>query len=194
MELDFVWLSLEQAAREECDRAKAFDYLSSSIRREDWEFVARALGREAMELLKSKAQSGSLEESAAILRRMADEAVTGFVEDAKRALREVTSIEKRGELGEKLRKLAKAAELTQRQEGPVEVAIAYHLIDMIPEAAQRAGKLTGLAVKEITSAQAERYLYEASYSYFYGMYTACAVLCRSVLEEVIEENWAGDAA
>ncbi len=77
------------------------------------------------------------------------------------------------------------------------VAFAYTLIDLAPKAAARAEKITDLIVKEAGSREGQSYLEEACYCYFYGLNTACAITCRSILEEVIErklptrvlENW-----
>ena len=41
---------------------------------------------------------------------------------------------------------------------------------------------------EPTSEEADRYLDEATRCYFLGLFTACAVMCRSVLEEAIKQK------
>ena len=38
------------------------------------------------------------------------------------------------------------------------------------------------------SDEADRYLDEATRCYFFGLHTACAVMCRSVLEEAIKQK------
>jgi hypothetical protein len=39
-----------------------------------------------------------------------------------------------------------------------------------------------------SSEEADRYLDEATRCYFFGLFTACAVMCRSVLEEAIKQK------
>jgi hypothetical protein len=43
-------------------------------------------------------------------------------------------------------------------------------------------------VAETNSEEADRYLDEATRCYFFGLFTACAVMCRSVLEEAIKQK------
>ncbi len=38
------------------------------------------------------------------------------------------------------------------------------------------------------SEEADRYLDEATRCYFFGLFTACAVMCRSVLEEAVKQR------
>jgi hypothetical protein len=39
-----------------------------------------------------------------------------------------------------------------------------------------------------SSEEADRYLDEATRCYFFGLFTACAVMCRSVLEEALKQK------
>jgi hypothetical protein len=39
-----------------------------------------------------------------------------------------------------------------------------------------------------SSEEADRYLDEATRCYFFGLFTACAVMCRSVLEEAVKQK------
>ena len=43
-------------------------------------------------------------------------------------------------------------------------------------------------VASASSEDADRYLDEATRCYFFGLFTACAVMCRSVLEEAIKQK------
>jgi hypothetical protein len=43
-------------------------------------------------------------------------------------------------------------------------------------------------VATASSEEADRYLDEATRRYFFGLFTACAVMCRSVLEEAIKQK------
>ena len=68
----------------------------------------------------------------------------------------------------------------------LETAFAYKLFDLIVPAANRASKLAEVVVKEPSSEEADHYLEEASQCYF--LFTACVVMCRSLLEEVLERK------
>jgi hypothetical protein len=58
---------------------------------------------------------------------------------------------------------------------------------MIEPAVSRATHLRECVVSAPSSEDADRYLDEATRCYFFGLYTACAVMCRSVLEEGIRQ-------
>jgi hypothetical protein len=70
----------------------------------------------------------------------------------------------------------------------LETAFAYKLVDLIEPAANRASKLAEVVVKEPSSEEADHYLGETSQCYFFGLFTACVVMCRSLLEEVLERK------
>jgi hypothetical protein len=55
-------------------------------------------------------------------------------------------------------------------------------------AVRRATHLRECVVAAPSSEDADRYLDEATRCYFFGLYTACAVMCRSVLEEAIKQK------
>jgi len=52
----------------------------------------------------------------------------------------------------------------------------------------RATHLRECVVAAASSEEADRYLDEATRCYFFGLFTACAVMCRSVLEEAIKQK------
>lgn len=68
------------------------------------------------------------------------------------------------------------------------LAFAEELIGLIKPAARRAEKLKELVVNEASSEEADKYLSEACFSYYFGLYTACVVLCRSLVEEALERK------
>jgi hypothetical protein len=70
----------------------------------------------------------------------------------------------------------------------LQTAFAYKLVDLIEPAANRASKLVEVVVKEPSSEEADHYLEEASQCYFFGLFTACVIMCRSLLEEVLEQK------
>lgn len=67
-------------------------------------------------------------------------------------------------------------------------AFAFELIEMIEPATKRATHLRECVVASAASEEADRYLNEATRCYFLGLYTACAVMCRSVVEEAVKQK------
>ena len=67
---------------------------------------------------------------------------------------------------------------------------------MVEPAVRRATHLRECVVGAASSEEAGRYLDEATRCYFFGLFTACAVMCRSVPEEAIKQKLPGgpDAA
>jgi len=80
------------------------------------------------------------------------------------------------------------SKLNLDDEDRLRVAFAYSLAALINTAADRAARIPELSVGEASSMEADSYLEEACYCYFYQLDTACAITCRSVLEEVIERK------
>lgn len=66
-------------------------------------------------------------------------------------------------------------------------AFALEMLELVEPAVKRATHLRECVVAAPTSDEADRYLDEATRCYFFGLYTACAVMCRSVLEEAIKQ-------
>jgi len=67
-------------------------------------------------------------------------------------------------------------------------ALALELLGTIEPAVARATHLRECVVGASSSEEADRYLDEATRCYFLGLFTACAVMCRSVLEEAIKQK------
>jgi len=67
-------------------------------------------------------------------------------------------------------------------------AFAMELLELVEPAVFRATHLRECVVGEPSSEEADRYLDEATRCYFYGLFTACAVMARSVLEEAIKQK------
>jgi len=76
-----------------------------------------------------------------------------------------------------------------RRSNLLAAAFADRLTDLVFPAADRAARLTSLMVREKPSPEAEKYLEEACLCYFYELYSASAIMCRSVLEEAIEKRF-----
>jgi hypothetical protein len=82
--------------------------------------------------------------------------------------------------------------IADRENALLKTAFAFKLVDLIEPAAVRASKLAELVVNEPASEEADRYLEEASQCFFFGVFTACVVMCRSLLEEVLESRLPAD--
>ena len=61
-------------------------------------------------------------------------------------------------------------------------------MELVEPAVLRATHLRECVVAAPSSDEADRYLDEATRCYFFGLFTACAVMCRSVLEEAIKQK------
>ncbi|MGA3008839.1 MAG: DUF4145 domain-containing protein [Terracidiphilus sp.] len=78
--------------------------------------------------------------------------------------------------------------LDAQQNDLLRTAFALELLELVEPAVQRATHLRECVVAAPSSEEADRYLDEATRCYFFGLYTACAVMCRSVLEEAIKQK------
>lgn len=78
--------------------------------------------------------------------------------------------------------------LDGQQNDLLRAAFALELLELIEPAVLRATHLRECVVAAASSEEADRYLDEATRCYFFGMFTACAVMCRSVLEEAIKQK------
>jgi hypothetical protein len=78
--------------------------------------------------------------------------------------------------------------LDAQQNDLLRAAFAIELLELVEPAVARATQLRECVVAAPTSEEADRYLDEATRCYFYGLFTACAVMCRSVLEEAIKQK------
>ena len=78
--------------------------------------------------------------------------------------------------------------LDGQQNELLRTAFALELLELVEPAVQRATHLRECVVASPSSEEADRYLDEATRCYFLGLFTACAVMCRSVLEEAIKQK------
>ena len=78
--------------------------------------------------------------------------------------------------------------LDSQEHDLLRTALALELLDTIEPAVARATHLRECVVAASCSEEADRYLDEATRCYFFGLFTACAVMCRSVLEEAIKQK------
>jgi hypothetical protein len=107
-------------------------------------------------------------------------------------IKSLSSMSMRSPLADQLRSLRSVRGLFSSfnldLEDLLQVAFAYKVIELMKPAAERAARISELSVAEASSAEADSYLEEACYCYFYQLDTACAITCRSVLEEVVERK------
>jgi hypothetical protein len=78
--------------------------------------------------------------------------------------------------------------LDGQQNDLLRAAFALELLELVEPAVLRATHLRECVVAAPSSEEADRYLDEATRCYFFGLFTACAVMCRSVLEEAIKQK------
>jgi len=121
-------------------------------------------------------------------RRLAQEMQQGFIQHARQRLTSLTKLQYAG-----LEAPAPAWQEIQRalddqQNDLLRAAIALELLGLVEPAVLRATQLRECVVATPSSEEADRYLDEATRCYFYGLFTACAVMCRSVLEEAIKQK------
>lgn len=163
-------------------------YLAQLVKQEDWKGIAAYFSDELLDSVRKLIDTHGKDKCLLLLRTLAEEDADRFNKEIKQALKDASSFHVRGALGEKLIQLEKRAEDKQRKANLLTIAFADRLTDLVFPAADRAAKLTNLIVKDKPSPEAERYLEEASLCYFYELYSASAVMCRSVLEELIEKR------
>ena len=119
-------------------------------------------------------------------RQLAQEMRQGFVQHARHRLTALTRIQPAGTATPAWQQVQLA--LDAQQNDLLRAAFALELLSMVEPAVARATGLRECVVAASSSEEADRYLDEATRCYFYGLFTACAVMCRSVLEEAIKQK------
>jgi hypothetical protein len=119
-------------------------------------------------------------------RMLAHEMRQGFVQHARRRLTSLTRLQQAGAATPAWQEIQRA--LDAQQNDLLRTAFALELLALVEPAVLRATHLRECVVAAPTSDDADRYLDEATRCYFYGLFTACAVMCRSVLEEAIKQK------
>jgi len=121
-------------------------------------------------------------------RMLAQEMRQGFVQHARQRLTSLTRLQQEGSGAVTPAWQAIQRALDGQQNDLLRAAIALELLELVEPAVLRATQLRECVVSAATSEDADRYLDEATRCYFYGLFTACAVMCRSVLEEAIKQK------
>jgi hypothetical protein len=115
---------------------------------------------------------------------LAQEMRQGFIQHARQRLTTLTRLQPASSTTPAWQEIQRA--LDGQQNDLLRTAFALELLEMVEPAVMRATQLRE-CVEAPSSEEADRYLDEATRCYFFGQFTACAVMCRSVLEEAIKQ-------
>jgi hypothetical protein len=118
---------------------------------------------------------------------LAQEMQKGFIHHARQRLTSLTRMQQASNGHPPAWKAIQRA-LDSRQNDLLRAAVAAEFLDLVEPAVARATHLRECVVASPTSEEADRYLDEATRCYFFALFTACAVMCRSVLEEAIKQR------
>ena len=121
-------------------------------------------------------------------RELAQEMGQGFVQHARQRLTLLTRVQAARDAlpAPEWQRIQRA--LDSQDNDLLRAAFALEFLELIEPAVLRATHLRECVVASPCSKDADRYLDEATRCYFFGLYTACAVMCRSVLEEAIKQK------
>lgn len=185
--MDFADLQipLEEIWNEE-DSGGTFYRLSRLVGQNNWSGIANLVGDEFAEKIRKMDESIGRNQFVTLLKEVAERNTERFSREIKQALKDASSFQLRGSLGDIWIQLERRADDHKRKSNLLALALADRLTDLIFPAAERAATLSELVVREGPTPEAEKYLEEACLCYFYELYSASAVMCRAVLEEVIE--------
>jgi hypothetical protein len=118
---------------------------------------------------------------------LAHEMQKGFIQHARQRLTSLTRLQQAGSSYAPAWQSIQRA-LDSRQNDLLRAAVAAEVLDLVEPAVARATHLRECVVTYASSEDADRYLDEATRCYFFALFTACAVMCRSVLEEAIKQK------
>jgi len=112
----------------------------------------------------------------------------GFVYHARQRLTFLTRLQRASNVADTPAWQQIQLALDGQQNNLLRAAFALELLELVEPAVARATHLRECIVSTSCSEEADRYLDEATRCYFFGLFTACAVMCRSVLEEAIKQK------
>jgi hypothetical protein len=121
-------------------------------------------------------------------RMLANDMRQGFIQHARQRLTSLTRLQQAGSATTTPAWQEIQRALDAQQNDLLRAAFAMELLEMVEPAVLRATHLRECVVAAPSSEEADRYLDEATRCYFLGLFTACAVMCRSVLEEAIKQK------
>ncbi len=110
----------------------------------------------------------------------------GFIDHARHRLTSLTRTQRASNGGHMPAWQQIQHALDAQQNELLRTALALELLGLIEPAVRRAAHLRECVVGPGCSEEADRYLHEATRCYFLGLFTACAVMCRAVLEEALK--------
>jgi len=119
-------------------------------------------------------------------RKLAQEMRHGFIRHARQRLTSLTHLQQARTATPAWQEIQCALDVQQND--LLRAAFALELLELVEPAVARATELRECVVAAPSTEEADRYLDEATRCYFYGLFTACAVMCRSVLEEAIKQK------
>jgi hypothetical protein len=119
-------------------------------------------------------------------KNLAHEMQHGFIQHARQRLTSLTRLQQGENQAPDWQSIQRA--LDGQQNDLLRAAFSLELLELVEPAVKRATYLRECVVETPSSEDADRYLDEATRCYFYGLFTACAVMCRSVLEEAIKQK------
>ena len=121
-------------------------------------------------------------------KRLGEEMHHGFIQHARHRLTSLTKLQYAGQDAPAPAWQSIQRALDDQQNDLLRAAFALELIELVEPAVMRATQLRECVVDTPSSEEADRYLDEATRCYFFGLFTASAVMCRSVLEEAIKQK------
>jgi len=121
-------------------------------------------------------------------KKMAQEMRQGFIHHARQRLTQLTRLQHASREHKTPAWQAIQRALDGQQNDLLRAAFAMEQLELIEPAVMRATHLRECVVATTSSEEADRYLDEATRCYFFGLFTACAVMCRSVLEEALKQR------
>lgn len=120
--------------------------------------------------------------------QLAQEMHQGFIQHARERLTSLTQVQRAQGRPDPPAWQEIQRALDCQENDLLRTAFALEMLAMIEPAVARAAQLRECEVSDTCSEEADRYLHEATRCYFLGLFTACAVMCRSVLEEAIKQK------
>jgi hypothetical protein len=121
-------------------------------------------------------------------KNLAQQMRQGFIHHARQRLTQLTRLQRRSACADTPAWQEIQRALDGQQHDLLRAAFAMEQLELIEPAVLRATHLRECVVAAPCSDEADRYLDEATRCYFLGLFTACAVMCRSVLEEAVKQR------
>lgn len=121
-------------------------------------------------------------------RQLAQEMHQGFIQHSRQRLTSLTRLQHADGRADTPAWQSIQRALDAQQNDLLRAAFLFELLELVEPAVTRATALRECVVAAASSEEADRYLDEATRCFFYGLFTACAVMCRSVLEEAIKQK------